>query len=151
MYVPYYHAIRALADWPIGSDWFNTPSHRRPDWRKSEEQNRESLRSPLASPFHTSQRFECMIFSTKMRHPVLIAWLLICYLCLSWVVVAQESNDNDNVRLRDSIRKDTLKGVPSCQHTFSQVELLNLVSRMSHAIFFAYFSKVKRVLHKSLR
>ena len=43
-------------------------------------------------------------------------------------VVAKDNYDNDDVRLRVSIRKDTLVGVPSCQHTFSQIELLNLVS-----------------------
>jgi hypothetical protein len=74
-----------------------------------------------------------MRFPTKMRRPAIIAWLLICYFCFVLTVVAKDSSDNDNVRLRVSIRKDTLKGVPSCQHTFSQVELLNLVSQMSHA------------------
>jgi hypothetical protein len=78
-----------------------------------------------------------MIFPTKMRLPALIAWPLICYFCFVLTVVAKDSNDNDTVRLRVSIRKDTLKGVPSCQHTFSQVELLNLVSATSRAIFLA--------------
>jgi hypothetical protein len=66
-----------------------------------------------------------------MRRPALILGSIICYYLLIVLVVAKDSNDNDNVRLRVSIRKDTMSKVPSCQHTFSQVELLNLVRLMS--------------------
>ena len=70
----------------------------------------------------------CKIFPTKMRRPALIAWPLLFYFFFLLNVVANDSNDYNDVRLEVTIRKDTLKGVPSCQHTFSQVELLNLVS-----------------------
>ena len=70
-----------------------------------------------------------------MRRPALILGSIICYYLLIVLVVANDSNDNDNVRLRVSIRKDTLSKVPSCQHTFSQIELLNLVRLMSLATY----------------
>jgi len=38
-----------------------------------------------------------------------------------------ESVENPNVQVRLSLRRDTLDRVPSCQHTFSQVEVTNLV------------------------
>jgi hypothetical protein len=73
-----------------------------------------------------------------MRRPALILGSIICYYLLIVLVVAKDSNDNDNVRLRVSIRKDTLSKVPSCQHTFSQVELLNLVRLMSLATYLRF-------------
>jgi hypothetical protein len=51
-------------------------------------------------------------------------------------VDAKDNYDNDDVRLRVSIRKDTMVGVPSCQHTFSQIELLNLVRSLSCVFLF---------------
>ena len=86
---------------------------------------------------------------------MLLAWpLIVCYLCFVFTVVAKQdssisndnNNDNDSVRLRVSIRKNTLKGVPSCQHTFSQIELLNLVGGMSHATCLIYKFQVCRNL-----
>jgi hypothetical protein len=75
-----------------------------------------------------------------MRRPALILGSIICYYLLIVLVVAKDSNDNDNdnVRLRVSIRKDSLSKVPSCQHTFSQVELLNLVRPMSLATYLIF-------------
>ena len=67
---------------------------------------------------------------------------IICYYLLIVLVVANDSNDNDNVRLRVSIRKDTLSKVPSCQHTFSQIELLNLVRLMSLATYLIFVPKI---------
>ena len=69
-----------------------------------------------------------------MRRLALIVSSSICF-CLLVLVVAQDIGENDDVRLRVSIRKDTLKRVPSCQHTFSQVELLNLVGSDPIATF----------------
>lgn len=86
-----------------------------------------------------------MYFLFKIRRPALLAWpLIFCYLCFVFTVVAKQDSisssddNNDSVRLRVSIRKNTLKGVPSCQHTFSQIELLNLVCAMSHATYLVY-------------
>lgn len=70
-----------------------------------------------------------------MRRLALLALSLIFYFYCVFAVVAKESNDSDSVRLRVSIRKDVLKGVPSCQHTFSQVELLNLVGSCRMRLF----------------
>lgn len=36
--------------------------------------------------------------------------------------------DEQQVKLRVSLKQDSLKRVPSCQHTFSQMELTNTVS-----------------------
>lgn len=77
-----------------------------------------------------------------MRRPALILGSIICYYLLIVLVVANDSNDNDNVRLRVSIRKDTLSKVPSCQHTFSQIELLNLVRLMSLATYLIFVPKI---------
>jgi hypothetical protein len=64
-----------------------------------------------------------------MKRFRLLAWpLVLCYFGLALTVLAKDSSESDEVRLRVSIRKDTLKGVSSCHHTFSQIELLNLVS-----------------------
>ena len=66
-----------------------------------------------------------------MRRPWLMAaWplLLLLYCSCTLTTVANGSkNKNNDARLKVSIRKDTMVGVPSCQHTFSQIELLNLV------------------------
>ena len=64
-----------------------------------------------------------------MKRSRLRAWplLVVCYLGLALTVLASSSSSESDVRLKVSIRKDLL-GVPSCQHTFSQIELLNLVS-----------------------
>ena len=43
-------------------------------------------------------------------------------------MVAKDIGGNDDAHLKVSIRRDTLNEVPSCQHTFSQIELLNSVS-----------------------
>lgn len=69
-----------------------------------------------------------------MKRFRLLAWpLVLCYLLgLAFTVLAKDNSESDDVRLRVSIRKESLKGVASCQHTFSQVELLNLV-RMSQS------------------
>jgi hypothetical protein len=66
-----------------------------------------------------------------MKRPWLMAaWplLLLFYssATLTAVVNSNKSKNND-ARLKVSIRKDTMLGVPSCQHTFSQIELLNMV------------------------
>ena len=47
-------------------------------------------------------------------------------------VVDSNKNKNNDARLKVSIRKDTMLGVPSCQHTFSQIELLNMVRSFYH-------------------
>lgn len=75
-----------------------------------------------------------------------VAWpvVLVLYslLLTAVVVVAKDDNEtNDNtVKLKVDIRKETLVGAPSCQHTFTQIELLNLVScrstiKMAYVIF----------------
>ena len=87
------------------------------------DRNNNTQLLPLKKATH-----DFVIFTMMRRPPGLIAWPLIAYLCFFFCVVAKESTENDNVRLRVSIRKDTLKGVQSIQHTFSQIELLNLVS-----------------------
>jgi hypothetical protein len=71
-----------------------------------------------------------------MRGPALIIGSAIC-LCILVLVVAKDIGENDDVRLKVSIRRDNLKRVSSCQHTFSQVELHNLVSRIPAAILLA--------------
>ena len=63
-----------------------------------------------------------------MKRPALFVWSFVFYNLLYVLATAKDSSDNDNVRLKVSILKDSLTGVASCQHTFSQVELLNLVS-----------------------
>lgn len=64
-----------------------------------------------------------------MKRFRLLAWpLVLCYFGLALTVLAKDRSGSDNVRLRVSIRKDTLRGVSSCHHTFSQIELLNTVS-----------------------
>lgn len=61
-----------------------------------------------------------------MKRFRLFAWpLVLCYFGLALTVLAKDGSES-NVQLKVSIRKD-LKG-QSTQHTFSQVELLNLVS-----------------------
>jgi hypothetical protein len=70
-----------------------------------------------------------------MRRPALIVSLLICYqLFLAFVVANGEEHiiNDETARLRVSIRKDSLQGISSCQHSFSQLELQNLVSRKWH-------------------
>ena len=66
-----------------------------------------------------------------MKRPWLMAaWplLLSVYLSATLTAVADSTkNKNNDARLKVSIRKDTMLGVPSCQHTFSQIELLNMV------------------------
>lgn len=69
--------------------------------------------------------------TTKMKRPWLMAawpllWILYSSAILTAVVDSNKSKNND-ARLKVSIRKDTMLGVPSCQHTFSQIELLNMV------------------------
>jgi hypothetical protein len=67
---------------------------------------------------------------------VILAWLVILVLyslpVTPIVVFAIEENDTassrTNLKLRVDIRKETLVGAPSCKHTFTQMELLNLVS-----------------------
>jgi hypothetical protein len=76
------------------------------------------------------------ISPSKMRGPALIIGSAIC-LCVLVLVVAKDIGENDDVRLKVSIRRDNLKRVSSCQHTFSQVELLNLVSRIPVATLLA--------------
>jgi hypothetical protein len=106
------------------------------------EQYQESIQSPCETC--KAVVFTCLqlIFSCKMRRPALILGSIVCYYLLIVLVVAKDSSDNDNVRLRVSIRKDTLSKVPSCQHTFSQVELLNLVRLMSLATYLIYVPDV---------
>ena len=66
-----------------------------------------------------------------MKRPWLMAaWPLLLLLYISatlTTVVDSNKNKNNDARLKVSIRKDTMLGVPSCQHTFSQIELLNMV------------------------
>lgn len=83
-----------------------------------------------------------MRLSTKMRRLSLYAWPLICYFCFVLAVVATESEEVDNIRLRVSIRDDILRGASSCQLTFSRVELLNLVSFVAGDMFSLYFVRV---------
>jgi len=73
--------------------------------------------------------------ATKMKRPWLMAvwpllWLFYSSSTLTKVANCSKNKNND-ARLKVSIRKDTMLGVPSCQHTFSQIELLNLVSYVS--------------------
>ena len=64
-----------------------------------------------------------------MRRLGLLAWpLLLGYFGLGLTVLARDGGDNDDVRLKVSIQKESLKKVPSSQHTFSQLEFMNLVS-----------------------
>jgi len=63
-------------------------------------------------------------------------WLMTAWPLLL-AVVDSSNNKNNDARLKVSIRKDTMVRVPSCQHTFSQIELLNLHSTepiMIHSI-----------------
>ncbi|KAG7360129.1 hypothetical protein IV203_035228 [Nitzschia inconspicua] len=56
-----------------------------------------------------------------------VAWpvvLLVYFLVMSAVVVIAKKDHK--VKLKVDIRKETLVGAPSCQHTFTQIELLNL-------------------------
>jgi hypothetical protein len=57
-----------------------------------------------------------------------VAWpvALVLYSLSAVVVIANKHQDK--VKLKVDIRKETLVGAPSCQHTFTQIELLNLVS-----------------------
>lgn len=64
-----------------------------------------------------------------MRRQTLVVWSSICFCLLLVLVVAKAIGETDDVHLKVSIRMDTLNGAPSCQHTFSQIELLNSVSR----------------------
>ena len=70
-----------------------------------------------------------------MKRPWLMAaWpLLLLFYSSSTLTAVVDSNKNKNndARLKVSIRKDTMLGVPSCQHTFSQIELLNMVRYLS--------------------
>eukprot|EP00536_Pseudo-nitzschia_multiseries_P002791 jgi/Psemu1/283966/fgenesh1_pg.39_\ len=76
-----------------------------------------------------------------MKRPWLMAawpllWLFYSSSILTKVANCSKNKNND-ARLKVSIRKDTMLGVPSCQHTFSQIELLNLHSTepiMIHSI-----------------
>jgi hypothetical protein len=79
-----------------------------------------------------------------MRRLSLFAWPLIVYFCFVLAAVATESDEGDNTRLRVSIREDTLQGVPSCQLTFSRIELINLVSFVACDIFGTLFSECRR-------
>ena len=63
-----------------------------------------------------------------MRRQTLVVWSSICFCLLLVLVVAKDIGGNDDEHLKVSIRRDTLNEVPSCQHTFSQIELLNSVS-----------------------
>jgi hypothetical protein len=65
-----------------------------------------------------------------------VAWpvVLVLYslLVTADVVFAMEENEttssSTSAKLKVDIRKETLVGAPSCKHTFTQIELLNLVS-----------------------
>jgi hypothetical protein len=80
-----------------------------------------------------------MRFSTKMRRLSLMAWPLIFYFCIVLAAVATESDKGDNIRLRVAVQEDTLRGVPSCQLTFSRIELINLVSFVACDMFSTLF------------
>lgn len=66
---------------------------------------------------------------------ILVLYTLLVLSASAVVVLAKKNSHNDNdVRLKVDIRKETLVGAPSCQHTFTQIELLNLVSCRSAII-----------------
>lgn len=65
--------------------------------------------------------------------PLLMLWNLVCPILLTTssvvgvVVANKETYDNNEARLRVTVMTDAMVRVPSCQHKFSQIELLNLV------------------------
>eukprot|EP00980_Cylindrotheca_fusiformis_P008305 scaffold1736_cov127-Cylindrotheca_fusiformis.AAC.119 len=70
-----------------------------------------------------------------MKRLSLFAWALIGYFSFVLAVVATNSEVGDEIGLRVSFRDDILQGAPSCQLSFSRVELLNLVGFVACDIF----------------
>jgi hypothetical protein len=70
-----------------------------------------------------------------MKRPCLTAWpflLLLCQLCGWWNASTfglTVSEDRAKLNLRVAFLEGAMVGVPSCQHSFSQIELENLVGR----------------------
>ena len=80
------------------------------------------------------------IYFTKMGRWFMLAWpVLLCYFGVAVKVFAKNA-DND-VFLRVSMNMETLTGRPSISHTFSNFELLNIVSLTSYRKFFSLVKK----------